>query len=81
MSAFAPELALLRGKLARPRHFAVNGVEFTTGMLEHQPVVLLLSGISTVNAAMNTHLLFERFHVTRLLFSGIAGGVNPALRA
>lgn len=79
MSAFEPELTLLRSRLAQPRHFSINGVEFTRGTLEGQPVVLLLSGVSMVNAAMNTQLLFDRFHVTHLLFSGIAGGVNPAL--
>lgn len=57
----------------------MNGVEFTTGTLESHPVVLLLSGISMVNASMNTQLLFDRFHVSRLIFSGIAGGVNPTL--
>jgi adenosylhomocysteine nucleosidase len=31
------------------------------------------------NAAMNTQLVLDRFHVTHLVFSGIAGGVNPAL--
>lgn len=79
MSAFAPELALLRARLHTARTYIVNGVEFTTGTLESHPVVLLLSGISMVNASMNTQLLFDRFHVSRLIFSGIAGGVNPAL--
>ncbi|CAM5190223.1 5'-methylthioadenosine/S-adenosylhomocysteine nucleosidase [Castellaniella defragrans] len=79
MSAFAPELALLRRRLHEPSTYTVNGVEFTTGTLESHPVVLLLSGISMVNASMNTQLLFDHFRVTRLVFSGIAGGVNPSL--
>ncbi|WP_322997006.1 5'-methylthioadenosine/S-adenosylhomocysteine nucleosidase [Castellaniella sp.] len=79
MSAFAPELALLRQRLQNPQSYMVNGVEFTTGVLESHPVVLLLSGISMVNASMNTQLLFDRFQVTHLVFSGIAGGVNPSL--
>lgn len=80
LSAFAPELDLLRARLRDPRAYSVQGVEFTTGSLEGRPVVLALSGISMVNAAMNTQLLFDRFHVTHLVFSGIAGGVNPGLR-
>jgi adenosylhomocysteine nucleosidase len=79
MSAFAPELALLRERVRDARVHVLNGVEFTTGVLESHPVVLLLSGISMVNASMNTQLLFDHFHVTRLVFSGIAGGVNPDL--
>lgn len=79
LSAFAPELELLRARLRESQVHVVQGVEFTTGQLEGQPVVLALSGISMVNAAMNTQLLFDRFHVTHLIFSGIAGGVNPDL--
>jgi len=79
MSAFAPELALLRAQTRNARTHRVNGVEFTTGELEGRAVVLLLSGISMVNAAMNTQLVLDRFAVTHVVFSGIAGGVNPAL--
>ncbi len=79
LSAFAPELELLRARLRAARVHTVQGVTFTTGLLEGKPVVLALSGISMVNAAMNTQLLFDRFHVTHLVFSGIAGGVNPEL--
>lgn len=79
MSAFAPELALLSDRLSDAREHQINGVRFTTGTLEDKPVVLLLSGISMVNAAMNTQLVFDRFNVTHLVFSGIAGGVDPGL--
>lgn len=79
MSAFAPELALLTDRLHDAQVYSANGVTFTTGILEGKPVVLLLSGISMVNAAMNTQLVLDRFHVTHLVFSGIAGGVNPDL--
>lgn len=79
MSAFAPELALLSAQLDDPREHEHKGVRFTTGQLEGHPVVLLLSGISMVNAAMNTQRVFDRFRVTHLVFSGIAGGVDPGL--
>jgi adenosylhomocysteine nucleosidase len=80
ISAFEPELALLKAKVADARQETVNGVEFTTGTLEGKPVVLFLSGISMVNAAMNTQLALDRYKVTHVVFSGIAGGVNPRLR-
>ncbi|MCJ0763362.1 5'-methylthioadenosine/S-adenosylhomocysteine nucleosidase [Variovorax terrae] len=79
ISAFQPELALLLSRLEQPRTQSVNGVDFTTGTLQGKPVVLFLSGISMTNAAMNTQLALDRFKVTHLVFSGIAGGVNPAL--
>lgn len=79
LSAFAPELVLLRQQLSQPVTHQVQGVEFTTGVLAGRPVVLFLSGISMVNAAMNTQRVLDRFNVRALVFSGIAGGVNPGL--
>ncbi|TAL83537.1 MAG: phosphorylase [Candidimonas sp.] len=79
MSAFEPELALLLRKVKHPRKFSVNGVEFTTGSLQGHPVVLFLSGISMTNAAMNTQLVLDRFKISHIVFSGIAGGANPDL--
>jgi adenosylhomocysteine nucleosidase len=52
---------------------------FGTRQLQGKPVVLLHSGISMTNAAMNTQLVLDRFKVTHIVYSGIAGGVNPAL--
>jgi adenosylhomocysteine nucleosidase len=79
VSAFAPELALLRAQVREPRPHRVNGVEFTTGTLQGKPIVLFLSGISMTNAAMTTQLALDRFKVTHVVVSGIAGGVNPGL--
>ena len=79
MSAFGAELALLLSQTQIEEVYTINGVEFTTGTLAGNDVVLLLSGVSMVNAAMNTQLLFDHFDITHLVYSGIAGGVNPEL--
>jgi adenosylhomocysteine nucleosidase len=79
MSAFAPELGVLLSETAVAETYSVNGVEFTTGELAGNDVVLFLSGVSMVNATMNTQLLLDHFNVTHVIFSGIAGGVNPEL--
>jgi adenosylhomocysteine nucleosidase len=79
ISAFQPELTLLLRQLQAPTRYRVNGVEFSTGTLQGKPVVLFLSGISMVNASMNTQLVLDRFNIQGIVFSGIAGGVNPAL--
>ena len=79
VSAFAPELAILQGELEGASAHAVNGVAFTTGTLEGHDVVLFLSGISVVNAAMTVQLALDHFAVERIVFSGIAGGVDPGL--
>lgn len=80
ISAFEPELTLLLEKVKQPARYSLNGVEFTTGVLQGKPVVLFLSGISMTNAAMTTQLALDRFKISHIVFSGIAGGVNPDLR-
>ena len=79
VSAFAPELALLREEMEDPERRSVNGVEFVSGRLEGRDVVLFLSGISVVNAAMTVQLALDHYPVERIVFSGIAGGVDPGL--
>ena len=79
VSAFAPELSILKEDLAGASTHSVNGVEFSVGTLQGQDVVLFLSGISIVNAAMTTQLALDHFNVERIVFSGIAGGVDPSL--
>ena len=79
VSAFPPEMAVLRVAMEDAASQSVNGVEFVTGRLAGRDVVLFLSGISTVNAAMTAQLALDRFHIDRIVFSGIAGGVDPGL--
>ena len=79
VSAFPPEMAVLGSALEDAEVHSVNGVEFVLGRLEGRYVVLFLSGISVVNAAMTVQLALDRFDVERIVFSGIAGGVDPGL--
>ena len=79
MSAFEPEWTALKATMSGREDHVVNGKILATGTIEHQPVVLFLSGISMVNAAMSTQLVLDRFTIKRIVFSGIAGGVNPDL--
>lgn len=79
MSAFEPEWTALQDDLSGAQTETINGNRFVTGTLEGRKVVLVLSGISMVNAAMTTQLMLERFEVDAIVFSGIAGGVDPDL--
>ncbi len=79
MSAFAPEWQVLRAATTEQTHHSVNGIDFVTGRLAGRDVVLFLSGISMVNATMSTQLALDRFDITGIVFSGIAGGVDPGL--
>jgi adenosylhomocysteine nucleosidase len=78
VSAFGAEANILLAETTEKLEYSINGNTFTTGLLADNPVVIALSGVSVVNAAMITQLMIDHFGVTQLLMSGIAGGMNPA---
>src|ERR1035437_10030620 len=80
VSAFDAELAKLRDSIQLSSKMVVNGRTLWLGRLKGHNVVLLLSGISIVNATMTTESLLNNFRITSIVFSGIAGGVNPDLQ-
>ena len=78
VSAFGQEAAILVGQTRNAKSWLVNGNRFTTGKLRGAHVVIVLSGVSMINAAMTTQLMLDHFRVERLVMSGISGGVDPA---
>jgi adenosylhomocysteine nucleosidase len=78
VSAFGAEADILLAETTEKAEYVINGNTFTTGVLGGSPVVIVLSGVSVVNAAMITQLMIDHFGVTELLMSGIAGGLDPA---
>ena len=79
MSAFEPELVKLREATSITGTRVINGRTHYLGRLAGHDVVLVLSGFSMVNAAMTTQAMLDRFTIRGIVFSGIAGGVNPGL--
>ena len=80
VSAFDNELAKLLDSLDISSKAIVNGRTLWLGTLKGHKVILLLSGYSIVNATMTTEALLDRFKIKAIVFSGIAGGVNPDLK-
>lgn len=79
MTAYQPEWNALVHDVEQPEEHSVNGMTYLAGTLSGKPVLLMQSGVSMVNAAMNTQIALDRFTVKRIVFSGIAGGVDPGL--
>ncbi|MBU1315509.1 MAG: 5'-methylthioadenosine/S-adenosylhomocysteine nucleosidase [Alphaproteobacteria bacterium] len=79
MSAFEPEWKTLLTQLSDAQEHVLNGRRFVTGSMAGKDVVLFLSGVSMVNAAMTTQQALDHFDITSIVFSGIAGGVDPSL--
>lgn len=80
VSAFDDEAELLVEAMVVAETRTLNGRDFYLGTLGGLDAVLFLSGESAVNAACYLQLALDAFEVSEIVFSGIAGGVNPALR-
>ncbi len=76
MSALPQEQAGLLELLVEPQKVKRAGRTFWLGKLEGQPVVLGLSRIGKVSAAIAATVLIEHFGATQLLFTGVAGGLG-----
>ena len=79
LGAFTPEVELLEKMLTDAGIRQVEGIEFASGRLGGKPIVVAWTGVGKVNAAMTTTLLLEHFKPTRVLFTGIAGALDPNL--
>jgi adenosylhomocysteine nucleosidase len=79
ISAFGAEIIKLKNTAKIEKEEVINGRTFVLCEIERKKAVLFLSGVSMINAAMTTQLALDHFNITHILFSGIAGGVNPNL--
>jgi adenosylhomocysteine nucleosidase len=80
LGAFEREITLLEDRLTDRHEQEIENIRFVTGRLSGQKVVVAWTGIGKVNAAMTTTLLIEHFKPKYIIFTGIAGAVNPELR-
>ncbi len=77
ITAMDVEAKLLRSKMTASQEIRYAGVTFWEGKLEGKDVVLFVSGVGKINAAVYTQILIERFAPDAILLSGIAGSMDP----
>lgn len=75
LSALPEEQSGVLALLHTPMRSVHAGREFWQGTLHGRNVVLALSGIGKVAAAMTATILIERFAVQRMVFTGVAGAL------
>lgn len=77
--AIPQERVDLKAALDHQETTEIGGLAFDHGRLDGLDVVLAEAGIGKVNVAMVATLLASRFSVGSLVFTGVAGGLDPAL--
>ena len=75
VSAMHEELAAVLALMPDERKQVAAGREFWLGHLQGQQVIAVLSRIGKVAAATTATVLIERFGVSRIVFTGVAGGL------
>ncbi|MBN2524597.1 MAG: 5'-methylthioadenosine/adenosylhomocysteine nucleosidase [Bacteroidales bacterium] len=80
LGAFEEEIRVLENSLENKSELNVSGIRVTEGQLYGHSVVVAYTGIGKVNAAMSATLIISRFHVRKVIFTGIAGGIDPDLK-
>jgi len=73
------ELRALLPLLTDRHTVRLAGRDFHHGLIHDQPVVLVLSGIGKVAATTTAVLLMHAHDVSRLIFTGVAGGLAPGV--
>ncbi|MBM3928225.1 MAG: 5'-methylthioadenosine/S-adenosylhomocysteine nucleosidase [Sphingomonadales bacterium] len=62
----------------RAAEHQLHGRVVLEGQFAGRDVILAQTGVSMVNAAMTTQALIDRFAISRIVVSGVAGGLDPA---
>jgi adenosylhomocysteine nucleosidase len=77
--AFGAELDALREGMSLTRTVTAGGADYTVGRVGEREVVLIHAGPGMINAAARIQHAADHFTLTHLIFSGVAGGLDPAL--
>ena len=79
MSALADELGLLHAAMTDGHEADAGGHRFEVGTIGGRDVVVTSVGVGKVNAAMVATLAIDHFSPREVLFTGVAGGIDPVL--
>ena len=82
IGAMDVEIALLREEMAKAGAVKITriaGMEFNVGTIGNTTVIVVQCGVGMINAATCAQVLVDRFGVSALLNTGIAGSLDAAI--
>ena len=79
MSAMEQEIGLLRRGLDKPRHEMHGKRQYTAGLFHDREVITVFSRWGKVAAASTATTLIDRYGVDMIIFTGVAGAIDPSL--
>lgn len=79
IGAMDEEIELLLAQMESSEKVTKSGVNYVRGTLQGKEIVVCKSGVGKVNAAITTQILIDHFGVSQILFTGVAGALDPRL--
>ena len=81
IGAMDEEVQLLRGEMTDVSEAVTAEITVCQGSYKGTEIALAQSGIGKVNATLCTQMLIDLYRPSKLVFSGVAGGLLPNMRA
>jgi adenosylhomocysteine nucleosidase len=79
ISAMDSELALIKQDMQVEATDTIASRIFDVGTINEMPCVCVRAGVGKVNAAITAQLLIREYDVAAVIFTGVAGGIDPLL--
>jgi adenosylhomocysteine nucleosidase len=79
LGALPVEIEQVVDALENEAEETIQGVEFFSGQLDSTSMVVSVTGAGKVNATITATLLIEHFQPQYVIFTGVAGALNPSL--
>jgi len=79
IGAFNTEVELIKTEMTEKKTVTLLQIPIITGKLKGKSIVLCETGVGKVNAAITTTLLLYYFKPKEIIFTGIAGSLDPKI--
>jgi adenosylhomocysteine nucleosidase len=79
ITALDEEIVLITADMEIERADTIAQRTFTVGTINEVPCVCVKAGVGKTNAALSAEILTLLYEVDAIIFSGVAGGINPEL--
>lgn len=80
IGAMEEETRVLLANMTEQKIEKVHHLEYISGLIGGQAVVIAQSGIGKVNSALATGFMIDRYHPELIINTGSAGGLLPGLK-
>lgn len=79
IGAMDEEIERMQKEMHLSEEKVIAKIPFYVGSYGHHRIVVCKSGVGKVNAAITTQILIDHFHVEQIIFTGVAGALDPNL--